>query len=271
MSTPARPRSGARPLKRYDLFGWDYPLHCPLSRQEVAWHLGWARRTGGPLLTLACGTGRLVCRLVAAGFDVTGIDLSDTMLHLARSNVARLPAAARRRVRLIKADMTEFGLRRAFGMIFIADNSFREVRTRARMRSCLRCIQRHLTPTGRVLITERRFDPSLYRGGRRSFGWSQTFRHPKTGQRVCRRGEIRLSKDRRRVRTRFIYKTVDPSGIERIEVCPWSGPVLTKRQYLQLFQRAGFAVETHCGYREGPDDGKNPVLCFVCRRTEGVD
>ena len=50
-------------LKRYELFGWDYPIQAPLSDEEVAWYLKFARETGGPVLELACGTGRLLCRL----------------------------------------------------------------------------------------------------------------------------------------------------------------------------------------------------------------
>ena len=95
-------------LKRYELFGWDYESVNELTDAEVGWHRKWAKRTGGPALGLACGTGRLLCRLAQAGLDVTGLDLSDTMLHLARANVAKLPAAARKRVRLVRADMSDF-------------------------------------------------------------------------------------------------------------------------------------------------------------------
>jgi len=147
-------------LKRYELFGWDYEIVNPLTAEEVGWHATWARRTGGPLLGLACGTGRLLCRLAEAGFEVVGLDLSNTMLRLARRNAAKLPPAARGRVRLVKADMSDFDLGRKFRLVFIADNSFRELNTRREMLACLSCIRRHLAPGGRLLITERRLDPS---------------------------------------------------------------------------------------------------------------
>lgn len=40
--------------------------------------------TGKKLLDLACGTGELSVRLANSGFDVTGVDLSDDMLSVAR-------------------------------------------------------------------------------------------------------------------------------------------------------------------------------------------
>ncbi|MCP4641528.1 MAG: class I SAM-dependent methyltransferase [bacterium] len=62
-------------LKRYDLFGWDVAEHNPLSEEEVAWYLHYARATGGPVLDLACGTGRLLYRMAEEGCPATGLDL----------------------------------------------------------------------------------------------------------------------------------------------------------------------------------------------------
>ena len=61
-------------LKRYELFGWDYEHHCPLSEQEANWYKRFLRKTGGPVLELACGTGRLLTCLAKEGCDVVGID-----------------------------------------------------------------------------------------------------------------------------------------------------------------------------------------------------
>ena len=183
--------------KRYDLFGWDYESVNTLTDAEVSWHLTWAKRTGGPLLGLASGTGRLLCRLARARFETFGVDMSDTMLDLARRNIERLPAGVRKRLHLVRANMSDFDLGRKFGLIFIADNSFRELNTRKKLLACLRHIRRHLKLNGRLLITEHQLDPSLFPNGRRAFGWSDPHKHPETGDLVCRRGEIRLSKSRR--------------------------------------------------------------------------
>ncbi len=252
-------------LKRYELFGWDYESVNTLTDEEVSWYEMWARRISGPLLGLACGTGRLLCRLAKAGFNVVGLDLSDTMLSLAQKNIAKLPAAARKRIRLVRADMADFDLGEQFGLIFIADNSFREQKTRKDLLACVKCIRRHLKHGGKLLIAERWFDPSLYPNGRRSFGWSQPQPHPKTGEFVSRRGEIRFSKDHKRVNGEFIYNITHPDGSETIEECPWSAPMLSKQEYIRLFARAEFDTQTFVGYKETPDDGKEGILCFVCQ------
>ena len=72
------------------------------------------------------------------------------------------------------------------------------------------------------------------------------------------------AKDRKRVSGKFIYKITHPDGSETIEQCPWSAPMLQKPEYIDLFTRAGFDTQTFPGYNEAPDDGKHPILCFVC-------
>ena len=248
---------------RYDLFGWDYEAFNTLTDAEAAWHEMWARRTGGPLLGLACGTGRLLCRLARAGFDVVGLDLSDAMLALARKNISMLPPEAGRRITLMRRDMSDFDLGGKFGLVFIADNSFRAVGTRRGMLSCLWCVRRHLAPGGKVLITERRFDPSQYAGARQVSRWSTPRPHPETGYLVSRKVEVSLSRDRRRITGKMVYRIAHSDGAESIKEFAFGVPAMTTEEYVDLFGRAGFETRVFAGYSEMPDDGSSPLLCFA--------
>ena len=124
-------------LKRYHIFGWDYAHSSPVDERAVGLYLNLAEAAGPPVLELACGTGRLVCRFARAGFQVTGLDFSQAMLDVARQNVAYFPPHARRRVTLLRADMSDFSLDDQFGLIVLADNSFRELADRESQVSCL--------------------------------------------------------------------------------------------------------------------------------------
>jgi SAM-dependent methyltransferase len=61
-------------------------------------YLALAERTGGPILELAAGTGRIVRPLAAAGYQVTAVDLDPAML-------ARLTAWAPTNVTAVRADL----------------------------------------------------------------------------------------------------------------------------------------------------------------------
>ena len=172
----------------YDFY--DGPEH---RRQQLAMYRAVTGEAGRGILELACGTGIITIDLARTGSDVTGLDISETMLAIAGRKVAELPPPARSRVRLVKADMARFDLTRRFAMVFIADNSFRELPTRKDLLACLRCIRWHLRGGGRLLITERRLRPEQYPGGVRRFGFSRPTRDPATGALVCRRAIAQTS------------------------------------------------------------------------------
>ncbi len=76
----------------------------------------------GPLLDLCCGAGRHLVALQEAGFtDLTGIDLSPTLLDTARQ---RLGAGPGTRLRLLRSDMRDIPFRDAFDTVLSLFTSF---------------------------------------------------------------------------------------------------------------------------------------------------
>lgn len=70
-----------RDAELYDLRDAGYYDDYPLTEQ-------WARLLGGPLLDLACGTGRMALRMAALGYQVTGVDITPEMIARARQKAA---------------------------------------------------------------------------------------------------------------------------------------------------------------------------------------
>lgn len=256
------------PDKRYELFGWDYEHHCPLSQKEIDWYVSYAKKTGGPVLELACGTGRLLIEIAKHGFQCDGIDLSQTMLAIAKDHILRLPPEIASLVALHNVDMTDFQFENEFSLIVIADNSFRELTTRVQQLSCLRCVNKHLQRGGTLLVTVRRFEPSRYSNGHRKFDWSAPLYHPTTNEEVTRRGEIKLVENGKRIVGAFFYRIIHKNGRETIEKCCFEAPVMLKGDYLTLFSEAGFSTYVFVDYEEREEDSKNPILCFVCEKKQ---
>ena len=78
-----------------------------------------ARRGGGPVLELGCGSGRLTILIARAGIEIVGADLSRPMLEAARAKAR----AAGVEVDLREADMRGFDMPERFSAILIAGNS----------------------------------------------------------------------------------------------------------------------------------------------------
>jgi SAM-dependent methyltransferase len=79
-------------VEAYDAF---YSSADPQLERVVAFYERLAREVGGPVLELACGTGRIAIPLAKARLHVTGVDLSEAMLAIARRKLAGLPAIRR--------------------------------------------------------------------------------------------------------------------------------------------------------------------------------
>lgn len=132
---------------------------APQIAGDVAFYERLARETGGPVLEIACGTGRIALALAERGLDITGIDLSDGMLTVARRKAAELPDPAQNRLTLVKQNMSELNLGRRFGFIFVPFRSFQHLLTIDLQRKSLEAIRRHLEPNGRLAL--HLFDPRL--------------------------------------------------------------------------------------------------------------
>ena len=61
------------------------------SDTGIAFYSALAQETGGPVLEIACGTGRVSIPIARLGFAVTGVDIVPGMVERARSKSAGLP------------------------------------------------------------------------------------------------------------------------------------------------------------------------------------
>jgi SAM-dependent methyltransferase len=141
-------------VRAYDAF---YARGAAPIVGDIEFYQRLAQETGGAVLELGCGTGRIALALAQAGLPVTGIDVSDGMLAVARCNSERLPAAARGRLTLVEQDMARLNLGRRFGLVFIAFRSFQHLLSVEEQRATLAGVRRHLRPNGRLAL--HLFDP----------------------------------------------------------------------------------------------------------------
>jgi SAM-dependent methyltransferase len=116
--------------------------------------------SGGPLLELGCGTGRVLLPLAQAGHEVVGIDLAEAMLARFRAKLEVEPPEVRDRVTLLEADMTSFDLGRRFAQIYCAFGSFHHLRTVEQQLACLERCRSHLLPQGTLALDLINPDPA---------------------------------------------------------------------------------------------------------------
>jgi SAM-dependent methyltransferase len=126
------------------LYDWEHDRYLV----DVDLHIGFARRFGGPVLELACGTGRLLAPLARAGFTVTGIDSSAAMLERARLRLSRLGLTAT----LEQQRLERLQLDGKFRTIVLGLDSFGLLLKRDDQLNALRAARQHATHDGRLVL-----------------------------------------------------------------------------------------------------------------------
>ena len=142
-------------LQRTYLDGRHYDLAYSNFTEDVDFWVGQARRYGGPVLELACGTGRIAIPLAREGFEVTGIDLAESMLEQAERNSQEEGLD----IEWAKADMRHFSLGKTFLLIICPSQSISRMVTIEDLEECLSRVKEHLKPDG--LFIMELYNPSM--------------------------------------------------------------------------------------------------------------
>jgi SAM-dependent methyltransferase len=162
-----------------DLYDWVYAW----KQDDIPFYVEEARMSGGPVLELGCGTGRVAIPVALAGVEVVGLDNSAKMLQVARRK-ARAMGQISGKLTWVRGDMRSFSLGRKFSLAIIPYRGFLSLLSVEEQRRCLECIKSHLLPEGRLVFDI--FVPDLHTitEGTTALVHSWDVTHPDTGNRM---------------------------------------------------------------------------------------
>jgi SAM-dependent methyltransferase len=126
-------------------------LYDPWSRsvvEDVSFYVEEAVRSGGPVLELGVGTGRIAVPIAAAGIEVVGVDLSTGMLEVAHDRAV----LAGVRLDLRHGDMRQPPVEGEFPLVLIPFRSLLHMETDADRRAVLRAVAALLADGGRFIF-----------------------------------------------------------------------------------------------------------------------
>lgn len=95
-----------------------------LLTEDIPFYIEYARKTGKEILVLGCGTGRVAIPLAEAGFNVTGLDLSDGMLEVFQKKLEAASEEVRSRIKYVKGDMSRFSFDKEYDLIISPFRAF---------------------------------------------------------------------------------------------------------------------------------------------------
>jgi SAM-dependent methyltransferase len=118
---------------------------------DAAFYFDLAKASGGSVLELGCGTGRILIPIARAGIPCVGLDASPAMLRVFKEKDSS--------VELVRGDMRDFHLGRQFRLITIPFRAFQHLLDVESQLACLACVREHLAPGGTFALDV--FDPKL--------------------------------------------------------------------------------------------------------------
>jgi SAM-dependent methyltransferase len=241
------------------------------SRRDVAFYVDLAGESGGPVLELGCGTGRVLIPTARAGVSIVGLDVTPEMLETCRRKLEKEPEEVRSRVELVRGDMRDFALGRRFSLVTTPFRPFQHIETVDDQLACLRSAHRHLEDGGRFVLDV--FNPSLDYLVKEKY-LEEFASEPEIilddGRRVVRKHRL-TSRDtlRQILHCQIIYDVTHAGGRRERLVHAFNMRYLFRYEAEHLLVRAGFTIEAlYADYDKSPYGSKTPGdLIFVARKV----
>ncbi|MEM7435531.1 MAG: class I SAM-dependent methyltransferase [Myxococcota bacterium] len=214
-------------------------------RDDVRFYVERALGSGGPVLELGTGTGRVAWAIARAGVEVVALDDSEPMLARARDKAERLPRSVQNRVEFRRGDLRTLRLKRRFALVIAPFHVWNHLYTQDDVTRGFRTAHHHLRPRGKFVFDVLVPDPATlardptkrYRGG--------LVPHPRDGGKY-RYGEF------------FHYDTASQVETVTMDFEHPSDPSLsfctklTQRHFFPaelaaLVEHHGFTIDSHTG------------------------
>jgi SAM-dependent methyltransferase len=253
--------------RTYDASVPDWPGEIDFYRARAAP----LKVSGGKLLEVACGTGRVAIRLARDGIGVVGLDVSAAMIEVATEKSAGLPNA-----RWIVADMRSFEIDEVFELAIIPGHSFQHLNTVGDQVACLECIKRHLNPGGALVVhldhmnvENMRWLAELTgaRGG--AFEAAEEVNNPRTGNQLRASRAWWFEPATQSATVQTIWEELDAEGhvLGRVEKAPVRLHCVFRLEMEHLLARTGFEVEAVYGdfFKHQLQDD-SPSMIWVARK-----
>jgi SAM-dependent methyltransferase len=232
----------------YDRIARIYDPWSRSVREDIGFYIDQALASGGPVVELAVGTGRIAVPIAQAGVAVIGIDSSPEMLAAARA--AAESAGVRQLLDLRLGDLREPPVDERVSLAICPFRSLLHMETEEEKLRALRATHALLEPAGRFVFDV--FAPSREDIEETHDRWLE--REPGIFERaVWDEGSRTLSLSVR-----------SDGGAATTFGLHW----LSAPEWLRLLGEAGFEVEALYGWFDlRPYDGEEDMI-FVCRRRD---
>jgi SAM-dependent methyltransferase len=237
---------------------------------DAPFYFDLARESGGPVLEIGCGTGRVLLPIARAGIQIHGLDQSAAMLAVLKEKIAREPIETRRLITLHQGDMRRARLPHEFPLVIMPFRPFQHMHTQEDQIAALRTASIHLTGNGRFAfdVFYPKFDSLLSGIGEERFEMEWPI-EGKSGQ-IIRRyyRKDAIDKIHQEFLGTFIYRAFDGDRVIHEETAPLRMTWYLYPELRALFRLAQLEPVAEFGsFAKAPLDNSSNEMIFILRRA----
>jgi SAM-dependent methyltransferase len=234
--------------------------------KDIPFYTDYAKECGGEVLEIACGTGRVLIPIAKKGIKITGLDISQKMLDIARNKAAGFEKNIKDGICLMQADMKDFNIDNRFSMIYIAFRSFQSLITRSDQGKCLACVNKHLIQDGIFILDLFAPRHDILAQQKRSF-YLGNFYDPEQDADIMRRCEDEYDLAKQTLKEDRFYEWTDKQGKFQRKIWSFELSYLFRFEAELLLEKYGFKIDNVYGdFDRSPYDYYSGEQIFVARK-----
>jgi len=237
---------------------------------DVPYYIELAKHVDGPILEIACGTGRVLLSLARAGVEVYGVDNSVHMLQVLKENLSQESREVQERVSVETGDMRNFRLARKFPLVIIPFRPMQHMYTVEDQVTALKTAAFHLAENGRLVFDV--FFPKFeyLPGGIGQEIFELEWKHPSDPTKIIRRYFRKEAHNKidQYFRATFIFRIFQDEKLVQEEFEPLKMSYYTYPHLRALFLLAGLEpVEEYGSFNKTPLDNDAEDMIFVLKKS----
>lgn len=239
---------------------------------DLPFYVDLAKRSGGPVLEIACGTGRVLVPIAREGIRIDGVDNSPAMLGALKAKLGHESQDVRNRVTLHEGDMRNFRLGKKYPLTIIPFRPIQHMCTLQDQVDALNTAAVHLHDDGRLVFDVFYPKLNLIDAGMGQevldLEWTVEPGRGRVVKRYFRKDSV--DKIQQFFEGVLIFRTYEEDKLVREESEPLKLGYYTYPHLRALFLLAGLEpVEEYGSFAKAPLDNVATEMIFVVKKKNG--
>jgi len=253
-------------VKFYDTIARFYDAENAEMVDDLALYSALAGETGGPVLDVGCGTGRVMLHLAQEGIHVVGLDRSEAMLARGRRRLELMPDL-KPLVTFVHGDALDPHLPCCFKLILVAYNGFMHFSEQADQLTALCRYRDLLDDDGLLVLDLPNAGEAFATQGDGALVLERMFTEPESGHLVMQHSVSTLDRAAQQLHVTWIYDEIAGDGTVHRTLAPLVLRYVFPGEMDLLLAASGFHREqTYGDYTQEPFADGSPRMIVLAKK-----